>query len=216
MTRFARTPLIGAAIAAMLPVAAAAETLQYAGTTAPLTFDPHSTNDYVTTAIARQTYESLVELGPDSELIPGLATEWEYVGDATWRLSLREGVSFHDGTPMTAEDVAFSVMRQATSARYASLFGQIVEARVVDESTVEIVTEAPDAVMPVKLSRLFVMSKAWAEENGIAEVPQLGTDSTEACGTPTAPARCGSNSRSRAKRPSSNATRIGGASSPAT
>ncbi|RPE66639.1 peptide/nickel transport system substrate-binding protein [Pacificibacter maritimus] len=180
MKKLSLRTLLSVAIAATLPFSAAAETLKYAGSTAPLTFDPHATNDFLTTAIARQTYESLVELGPNMELIPGLATAWDYKGDATWRLTLREGVEFHDGTLMTAEDVAFSILRQSTSRRYKSLFGQITAANVVDDMTVDIVTSAPDAVMPVKLSRLFVMSKAWADTNGVLDVPDLGSDSTEA------------------------------------
>lgn len=180
MLRSPSLVMAGIALTTALAQGAFAETLRYAGATAPLTFDPHSTNDFVTTAIARQTYESLVELGPAAELVPGLATAWEYTGDSTWRLTLRDGVTFHDGTEMTAEDVSFSVMRQSSSPRYKSLFGQITEAKVVDETTVDIVTAQPDAIMPVKLSQLFVISKAWAEANDVVDVPDLGAVSTEA------------------------------------
>lgn len=163
-----------------LACAAHAETLSYAGTTAPLTFDPHATNDFVTTSIVRQTYESLVELGPEMELVPGLATEWTYRGDNTWRLVLRQGVMFHDGTPMTAADVVFSIKRQGSSKLYQSLFGGITDAVAVDDRTVDVISKTPDAILPVKLTRLFVMSEAWADANGIAAVPDLGTDATEA------------------------------------
>lgn len=165
------------AISGLLAASASAATLEVAGTTAPLTFDPHATNDFVTTALVRQTYESLVELGPDMELVPGIATGWEYRGDNTWRLTLREGVVFHDGSAMTAEDAAFSVMRQSKSKLYQSLFGGITAANVVDARTVDVVSKGPDAILPVKLTRLFVMSKAWATEHGIAAVPDLGSDS---------------------------------------
>ena len=168
------------AVALALPMTAPAATLNYAGTTPALTFDPHATNDFVTAALARQTYETLVELGPGMELKPGLATAWEYMGDATWRLTIREGVTFHDGTPMMAEDVAFSIMRQATSKLYSSMFGRVTDAVVVDATTVDMITETPDAVMPAKLTRLFVMSEAWAAENGVTEIPQLGSETAEA------------------------------------
>ena len=85
------------AVALALPMTAPAATLNYAGTTPALTFDPHATNDFVTAALARQTYETLVELGPGMELKPGLATAWEYMGDATWRLTIREGVKNESG-----------------------------------------------------------------------------------------------------------------------
>lgn len=163
-----------------IAVAAQAETLSYAGTTAPLTFDPHATNDFITTSLVRQTYESLVELGPQMELVPGLATEWSYRGDNTWRLVLRQGVTFHDGTPMTAADVVFSIKRQGSSKLYQSLFGGIADAVAVDDHTIDVISKSPDAILPVKLTRLFVMSEAWATANGIAAVPDLGTDASEA------------------------------------
>lgn len=170
----------GMGLQAILSTTVAAETLRYAGATAPLTLDPHATNDFVTAAIARQTYESLVELGPESGLVPGLATDWTYAGEATWRVTLREGVTFHDGSALTPEDVQFSVMRQASAPRYRSLFGGITAVNIIDDQTVDIVTATPDAVMPVKMTRLFIMSRAWAETNGVTEVPALGNDATEA------------------------------------
>ncbi|CAH1654688.1 MULTISPECIES: ABC transporter substrate-binding protein [unclassified Chelatococcus] len=157
-----------------------AETLKFAGTTAALTFDPHSTNDFVTTSIVRQVYESLVELDADMNPIPGLAAKWEPVGESTWRLTLRPNVKFHDGSVMTAEDVAFSVKRQASAALYKTLFGNITDAKVVDGSTVDIISKGADPILPVKLTRLFVMSQKWATDNGVATVPALGTQGTEA------------------------------------
>jgi peptide/nickel transport system substrate-binding protein len=157
-----------------------AETLKFAGTTAALTFDPHSTNDFVTTSIVRQVYESLVENGPNMELIPGLATKWEPAGTNTWRVTIRPDVKFHDGSTMTAEDVAFSVKRQATAALYKTLFGNIVDAKVVDASSVDITSRGPDPILPAKLTRLFVMSEKWAAANGIPAVPALGTQGSEA------------------------------------
>ena len=59
----------------------------------------------------------------------------------TWRFKLRPGVKFHDGTALTAEDVAFSIMRQKNAPLYAALFGGIKRATKVDESTVDVVTK---------------------------------------------------------------------------
>ncbi len=157
-----------------------AETLKFAGTTAALTFDPHSTNDFVTTSIVRQVYESLIELDEGMNIVPGIATKWESVGDNTWRITLRPNVKFHDGSILTAEDVAFSVKRQSSSALYKTLFGKISDAKVVDQSTVDIISNGPDPILPVKLTRLFVMSQKWASDNNVAAVPALGTQGTEA------------------------------------
>ena len=58
-------------------------------------------------------FDNLVQLGPDGKTAqPGLATKWEYSGDAkTVTFTLREGVKFADGSPLTAEDIKFSLDR---------------------------------------------------------------------------------------------------------
>ena len=154
--------------------------LRYGGTTAPLTMDPHATNDFVTSALVRQIYDSLVGLEDSMDLAPGIATEWAYAGTNTWRFTLRSGVKFDDRSDMTAADVAFSVMRQRTSPLYAALFGGITEARTVDAVTVDVVSTTPDPILPRKMVRLFVMSKSWARANDVEKVPNLGAQGTEA------------------------------------
>jgi peptide/nickel transport system substrate-binding protein len=173
---------ISSAIAALLLTtgAAGAETLRYGGTTPPLTMDPHATNDFVTAALVRQVYDSVVGLEDDMSLAPGIATDWEYLGESTWRFTIRDGVTFHDGSPLTAEDVAFSVMRQKESPLYRALFGTIEDARVENGNQVDVVTREPDAILPRKMVRLFVMSREWATENGVEDVPDLGAVATEA------------------------------------
>lgn len=173
---------LAAAFAAfwLMSGSANAEMLRYGGTTPPLSMDPHITNDFVTAALVRQMFDSVVSLEDDMSLAPGIATEWEYRGDATWRFTIRQGVTFHDGSPLTADDVVFSVMRQKTAPLYKALFGEIEQAVKVDEEHVDVVSKEPDAILPRKMVRLFVMSKAWAEANASEAVPDLGASGTEA------------------------------------
>jgi len=176
-----RNTLMGTAAALAISLGSAgAESLRFAGATPALTMDPHATNDFTTTAIFRQVYDSLIGLDLEMELVPALATDWEYAGDATWRFTIREGVAFHDGSEMTAEDVAFSIMRQKDSRFYRSLFGSITDANVVDDRTVEVVSSAPDPILPRKMSRMFIVSKSWAEANEVVEIPDLGAEGAEA------------------------------------
>jgi len=172
--------LAAAAAVALIAGGADAQNLRYSGATPALTMDPHATNDFVTTAIFRQSYDSLVGLSLDMEIQPGLATAWEYLGDATWRFTLRDDVTFHDGSVMTADDVAFSIMRQKGSRFYTALFGGITDAVVVDARTVDVITAAPDPILPRKMARLFVMNKAWAEANNVVDIPDLGAEASEA------------------------------------
>jgi peptide/nickel transport system substrate-binding protein len=159
---------------------ASAATLTYAGTAPPLTFDPHGTNDFATMAVFRQVYDSLVALNANIEPVPGLAAAWEPQGDHTWRFHLRDGVLFHDGSKLSADDVVFSVLREKGSGFYSSLFGGITEARAVDPLTVDIVSKDPDPILPQKLARMFVMSKAWSLVHDLQNIPNLGAQGAEA------------------------------------
>jgi peptide/nickel transport system substrate-binding protein len=163
----------------LLAIPAGAATLRYGGTTPPLTMDPHATNDFVTASLVRQVYDSLVGLADDMSIEPGIATEWRYQGSSTWRFKLRTGIKFHDGSLLTADDVAFSVLRQKTSPLYRALFGDIKDAVKVDDTTVDVISNVPDPILPRKMVRLFVMSKAWATANSVEKVPDLGAQGTE-------------------------------------
>ena len=172
--------LLGLAAAMPAPMPAAAATLTYAGSSPPLTFDPHGTNDFATTAVFRQIYDSLVSLDRDMKPVPGLATSWEQQGDHAWRFHLRDDVVFHDGQKMTVDDVVFSVLREKGSGYYSSMFGGIADAKAVDATTVEVTSKEPDPVLPQKMARLFVMSKPWSVEHGLEAIPNLGAQGSEA------------------------------------
>ena len=82
--------------------------------------------------------ETLVRLTPDFQIVPWLATSWEYVGENTWRFTLRQGVKFHNGDEMDAEAVKWSLAKQQ---RFQPLFPAGEEdIRVVDKYTIEITT----------------------------------------------------------------------------
>src|SRR5258708_39860175 len=85
--------------------------------------DPHATNDFVTAGLVRQIYDSVVSLGDDMSIAPGLATAWSYRGNATWRFTIRGGGAFQDGSPLPAGDVIFSILREKTSPLYGALVG---------------------------------------------------------------------------------------------
>jgi peptide/nickel transport system substrate-binding protein len=129
--------------------------------------------------LVRQVYDSVVSLNDDMGIGPGLATEWSYRGNSTWRLVIRGGVTFQDGSALTADDVIFSILREKTSPLYGALFGDIQTATKVDANTVDVVSGVPDPILPRKMVRLFVMSQAWSKANGVEKVPDLGAQGTE-------------------------------------
>lgn len=152
--------------------AAQAETFRWAGTTDPQTLDPHAANLAPVTSFLNNIYEGLVRRGKDMSLEPSLATSWEpLTGESGWRFVLREGVTFHDGSPFTADDVLFSYERGISEqSDVKSWFAPVSEVRVVDDFTVDIVTTAPNPIFPDSIANWLIMSRSWAEANG-AEAP---------------------------------------------
>jgi peptide/nickel transport system substrate-binding protein len=148
--------------------AAQAATLRIATAFDPQTMDPHALALLYHSRVAFQVYDSLVHRDAAFKLEPGLATSWQMPNATTWRFKLRSGVTFHDGTPFTADDVVFSIGRAmaAPSQRGFQLKG-VTAAKKVDEFTVDIGVEAPDAVLPEKLVFLPMMSRAWSEKHGV-------------------------------------------------
>jgi peptide/nickel transport system substrate-binding protein len=161
------------ALAALLSVAPlSAQTLRFASAFDPNSFDPHSLALLYQSRIVTQIYEGLVNRDRDFRLEPSLALSWQAVDAKTWRFRLRPDVRFHDGSPLTADDVVFSIGRALakTSQRTFQLRG-VTGARKVDTLTVDVLLSAPDAVLPQKMWLVAIMNKAWAEKHGV-QVPQ--------------------------------------------
>jgi peptide/nickel transport system substrate-binding protein len=160
------------ALALVLPLAAAAQgkTLRFASAFDPQSMDPHALALLYQTRVVTQVYEGLVNRARDYKLEPSLATEWAMTGPTTWRFKLRPGVTFHDGAPFSADDAVFSIERalDKASQRKNQMLG-ITGAKKVDGLTIDIVTSAPDAVLPEKLYLIAMMSKAWCEKHNVAK-----------------------------------------------
>lgn len=134
------------------------------------TLDPHATNEAFTNGISAMAYEPLVARGKDMSLVAALAESWENPSPTRWVFRLRPGVAFHDGTPLTADDVVFSFERARLSGStfrpYATMAGT---PRALDERTVEFTTPVPTPVMLDAVSTIFIMSRAWCERHGVAK-----------------------------------------------
>ncbi|MBA3362866.1 MAG: hypothetical protein H0T07_00510, partial [Actinobacteria bacterium] len=108
-------------------------------------------------SVILQVYERLVEFSPEGpELEPGLATEVPSADNGlisedglTYTFPIREGVTFHDGSPLTADDVKYSwdrVLEMDLPEANAGLLADIItETNVVDESTFEVTLNQPNA-----------------------------------------------------------------------
>jgi peptide/nickel transport system substrate-binding protein len=146
----------------------AAKTLRFASAFDPQSLDPHALALLYQTRVVSQIYESLVARDRNFGVEPALAVSWQPVDAKRWRFKLRPNVKFHDGTPFTADDVVFSFQRAlAKNSQRAFQLRGVLEARKVDDLTVDIVLEAPDAVLPEKLIYVGIMSKAWSAAHDV-------------------------------------------------
>jgi len=143
---------------------APAQTLRWAAQGDPQTMDPHSQNESLTNAVNGQIYERLTSRDAALALVPGLAASWTQTGPLSWRFKLRPGVKFHDGTPLTADDVVFSVQRaQAPTSQIAVYANAVGTPRRVDALTVDFQLATPNPVFLQHIDQLFIMSRAWCE-----------------------------------------------------
>ncbi|OZF04490.1 ABC transporter substrate-binding protein [Rhodococcus sp. 15-1154-1] len=110
--------------------------------------DPQQTGSSVAALVSRNVLDSLVGHTENNEFTPWLAESWEGSDDATsYTFSLRDGVTFSDGTPLDADAVKFNLDRifdPATKSNYArSLLGPLREVTAVDPTTVRVDFTAP-------------------------------------------------------------------------
>jgi peptide/nickel transport system substrate-binding protein len=154
--------LLGAA-AAVVP--AAAQTLRIGMKASLDGSDPHQSYS-PNRNVQMHVYESLTAQDQYLQAIPGVAESWRVINDTTWEFKLRDGVTFHDGSPLTVADVAFSARRAqaATGIRtYASTLRAIASVDEVDARTLRITTDGPAPYLPNALTSLMIVNARLSE-----------------------------------------------------
>jgi peptide/nickel transport system substrate-binding protein len=136
--------------------------------------DPYARNETFLLTFTGNIYEPLVRRNRELKVEPALAVRWEQPSPTVWRFHLRQGVKFQDGTPFTAEDVAFSVTRaKAPGSNISTKLATVTETRVIDAQTIEFVTSAPNPILLEEIADFFIMSKVWAEKNNATQAADL-------------------------------------------
>jgi peptide/nickel transport system substrate-binding protein len=151
----------------------------------PTALDMQSQSLTAIAHVIEHIYEGLVAIAPDLTPAPSLAESWEISEDGTvYTFKLRQGVKFHDGTDLKAEDVLFTFNRlvdPATASTSASNLASVVGVeefvagttetvegiKIVDPATIEITLKAPDASFLTVLGApvMTIMSQAFVEAN---------------------------------------------------
>jgi len=171
ISRPARSLTCAALLAAFGAQPAAAETFRWASGTDPQTLDPHAVSSAPVLGFLNNVYEGLVRRDKAMRIEPALATAWEPLqGDESgWRFTLREGVTYQDGSAFTADDVLFSYERAASEASdVRSWFAPVTEVRVIDDVTVDFVTAAPNPLFPGSIANFMIMDRDWTTDNDAA------------------------------------------------
>ena len=119
-------------------------------------FDPATHNKQEEALVLNNVYETLTQVNTDHELVPMIAESWEPSSDLTaWTFKLREGVTFHNGRSMTADDVVFTINRildPETASSGRDTLAMVVEVTAVDNSTVRLDLDYAYADIPAILA----------------------------------------------------------------
>lgn len=121
--------------------------------------DPHRQDEAVTVTVLANVYEGLVAFDPNLTVIPALAEGYSNPDDLTWRFHLRKDVRFHDGRPMTAGDVVFSIRRawQDSGSIFRGMLSGIERVEATGQATVEVATRRPQPTMINILTQVAVI-----------------------------------------------------------
>jgi peptide/nickel transport system substrate-binding protein len=126
----------------------------------PSSVDPHFHNLTPNNALARHFFGTLVEQDHEQKLRPGLAESWRAESETSWIFNLRRGVTWHDGSPFTADDVLYTFSRAPNVPRSPSGFGGFLRGRTaekVDNHTLRIRTQGPDPLLTNHLSSVCII-----------------------------------------------------------
>ncbi|MBB5172298.1 glutathione ABC transporter substrate-binding protein [Texcoconibacillus texcoconensis] len=121
--------------------------------------DPHTSSDVPSGNAQTNIYDTLVKYDTNMELEPLLAKEWEPVEDDVWEFKLREDVYFHDGTEFNAEVVEANIERilsEETASPRAILVEIIEDIEIVDDHTIQFITEDPFAPLPAHMAHYAI------------------------------------------------------------
>ncbi len=130
--------------------------------------DPHYHNLSPNNGLLLHIFEPLIKRDANMKLVPGLATSWRAVDDLTWEFKLRRNVKFHDGSPFTAEDVAFTLKRVPnvpnSPSSFATFTKPIVDVKIVDPYTIVFKTATPHVLLPSDMAAVMIVSRLHGEK----------------------------------------------------
>lgn len=135
----------------------------------PSSLDPHVQWNPDSYFVYRNIFDNMLTRDNDGKIVPQVATSWRQIDDSTTEFTLRGDIKFHDGSPLTADDVVFSVKRitdPAFKSPQRDQFNKIVDAIAVSPTVVRLKTEGPYPVLLAQLAKLSIVPKAYVAQVG--------------------------------------------------
>jgi peptide/nickel transport system substrate-binding protein len=136
------------------------------------TLDPHLQWDTDSYGVYRNIFDNLLTRDATGKIVPQIARIWRFVDDTHVEFDIRADVKFQDGTPLSAEDVVFSVKRitnPAFKSPQLSQFDQVADAEALGPTKVRLTLKKPYPVLLAQLVKLSVVPKAYVARVGDQE-----------------------------------------------
>jgi peptide/nickel transport system substrate-binding protein len=161
-----KTLIAAASIFGLLCMGAQAQTLRIGVGGAFTSMDPHYHTLTPNNALAKHVFDRLVGTDENFRLHPALAESWEAISETVWEFRLRRGVTWHDGAPFTADDVAFTFERvpevRNSPGSFTIYTRPVQRVEVVNDHTIRMHTAAPTPLLPNLMSGLSIVNRRHA------------------------------------------------------
>src|SRR3954470_1798250 len=165
---FRRSLALTAAVvcAGLAALPADAKTFKWANSGDVSSMDPYARQETFLLTFTQNIYDPLVRRDKNLKIEPALAVKYGQTDKNNWFFDIRPNVKFSDGTPLSADDVVFSLNRaNGPGSNMGSNFASVKKIKKAGDLRVEVITKYPDPLLAEKWAALGIMSKAWAEKN---------------------------------------------------
>lgn len=123
----------------------------------PVSLDPHEQLSGGTMQMSHMLFDPLVRFTKAFDFEPRLATKWQRIDDKTFRFTLRQGVKFHSGNTMSADDFVWTFKRLQSSPDFKGIFAPYSEMVKVDEHTIELKSKQAYPLVLQTATYIFAM-----------------------------------------------------------
>jgi peptide/nickel transport system substrate-binding protein len=161
-----RSICAGMLVAAVCATGVSARDLTIGRVAEHSSMDPQFNNAGNDTPIRKFVFDSLVDFDANQNVVPTLALSWKALNPRQWEVTLRSGVVFHDGSPFTADDVAFSLARidniPNSPSSYIRTRGEL-QVEVLGPLTLRLTSPSPNPFLIENVGQIPIVSRKAAE-----------------------------------------------------